>query len=143
MAKYFRSFFVWIPLQLFFPRSLQVPGGFPFVGGWSIGFALLFNLLAAHAVRFKLTWKRSGILILHSGLIVMMLGELVTGLFAVEAHMIIPEGWSANYVERNDTEELVFVTQAKNDPKLEDVVSIPASRLRKTGVISDSKLPVD
>src|SRR5258708_27156396 len=48
MAKYFRSFFVWIPLQLFFPRSLHVSGGFPFLGGWSIGFALLFNLLAAH-----------------------------------------------------------------------------------------------
>src|SRR5262245_2627746 len=28
--KYFRSYFVWIPFQIFFPRSMQIGGGFPF-----------------------------------------------------------------------------------------------------------------
>ena len=61
----------------------------PFPGGWLIGFAMLFNLLAAHAVRFKLAWNRTGILLIHAGIIVMMFGELITGLFAVEGQMII------------------------------------------------------
>src|SRR5262249_49664635 len=64
---YFRSLLVWIPFKIFFPvaylQKHPVPGAFPFPGGWLIGGALLVNLLAAHLVRFKLSWKRSGILI--------------------------------------------------------------------------------
>ena len=60
VARYFRWFYVWIPFQIFYPRSITVPGGFPFLGGYVLGGALLVNLLAAHAVRLKLTWKRLG-----------------------------------------------------------------------------------
>src|SRR5437867_1684076 len=93
LTKYFRTGIAWIPLQALVrfgqvfmgvsPQA-QVSGSFPFPGGWLIGGVLLVNLLAAHAVRFKLTWKRSGILIIHAGIVLMILGELVTGLFAVE-----------------------------------------------------------
>src|SRR5690242_6059318 len=31
---YFCALYVWIPLQIFFPRSLHVPGAFPYPGGW-------------------------------------------------------------------------------------------------------------
>ena len=43
---YFRSFFVWIPLQLFvrfgqvfffLPKTLTVGGSFPFPAGWTLG----------------------------------------------------------------------------------------------------------
>src|SRR5262249_43938654 len=109
---YFRTPYVWIPVQIFFPRTWHVPGGFPFPGGWLLGGLLLANLLAAHLVRFKLTWKRSGVLILHAGLVVMMLGELVTGLFAVEGNMTILErGWS-NYVETREKTELALIDRS-------------------------------
>ena len=55
-----------------------MPGSFPFPGGWLLGSVLLVNLLAAHAIRFKLSWKRSGILLLHAGIILMMIGEFIT-----------------------------------------------------------------
>ena len=108
VKMYFRSFYVWIPTQIFFPRTLHIPHwlGLPFPGGWTIGGLLLVNVLAAHLTRFKLTWKRSGILILHAGVIVLMLGELCTGLFAVEGNMTIPSGGSANYVDHNESMEL-------------------------------------
>src|SRR5262245_49852063 len=89
LTKYFRTGIAWIPFQalvrfgqvfLGVSPNAQVSGSFPFPGGWLIGGVLLVNLLAAHAVRFKLTWKRSGILMIHSGLVLMMLGELITGL---------------------------------------------------------------
>ena len=97
-APIFRSFFVWIPFQIFVPRTIAVGGGFPFPGGWLLGTLLLVNLLAAHALRFKLSAKRSGIILLHAGLIVLMVSELVTGLFAIEGSMIIYENGTSNYV---------------------------------------------
>src|SRR6185369_2062467 len=56
VLKYFRSIIVLIPLKVVFFRALDVPGTLPFPGGWTLGFLLLVNLLAAHAMRFRLTW---------------------------------------------------------------------------------------
>ena len=52
----------------------------------------LLNLLAAHAIRFRLTWSRAGIIMIHAGIIIMMLGEVITGVYAVEGQMIIRVG---------------------------------------------------
>jgi hypothetical protein len=139
--EYFRTAMVWIPLQIFFPRDLHVAGAFPFPGGWLIGGLLLVNLLAAHAVRFRLSWKRSGILLLHAGIVVMMLSELVTGLFAVEGRMTIEQGGSSNFVEQSDKMELAIID--RSDPKTDDVVAIPGNFLKKEGLIEDSELPFD
>jgi hypothetical protein len=141
VKDYFRSFYVWVPLQLFFPRSLHIPGSFPFPGGWLLGSLLLANLLAAHATRFKVSWKRSGILLLHAGIIVMLVSELVTGLFAVEGNMTIVAGGEANYVEHNHASELAVIDPS--DPKKDDVVVIPGSILRKGGMIRHESLPFD
>jgi len=142
--KYFRWFYVWIPVQIFFPRTLQIPHwlGVWFPGGWTIGGLLLINVLAAHATRFKLSWRRSGILILHAGVIVLMLGELCTGLFAVEGNMTIPNGGSANYVDHNDYMELAVVDPT--DAKSDDVVTVvPDGMLKKGGMIRNDLLPFD
>jgi hypothetical protein len=150
LHKYFRAWLAWIPVQalvrfgqVFFgvSKTTQVPWVFPFPGGWLLGALLLVNLLAAHAVRFKLSWKRSGILILHAGLVILMVSELITGLFAVESRMAIEANHSKNYVEDHQEVELVFVTPA--DPQTDDVVAIPGSLLRKGGVIRNDDLPVD
>ena len=57
---YFRSFFVWVPLEVFFTPTHHANRwlGFPYPGGWLLGAVLLVNLLAAHIVRFKISWKR-------------------------------------------------------------------------------------
>jgi hypothetical protein len=150
LHKYFRAWLAWIPLQalvrfgqVFFgvSRTAQLSGSFPFPGGWLLGSVLLANLLAAHAVRFKLSWKRSGILILHAGLIILMVSELITGLFAVENRMSIEENHSKNYVEDYHAAELAFIDGS--DPKTDDVVVIPASLLRKGGLIQHDDLPFD
>src|SRR5216683_4119842 len=138
LTRYFRTGIAWIPFQalvrfgqvfLGVSPQAQVAGSFPFPGGWLIGGILLVNLLAAHAVRFKLTWKRTGILMIHSGLVLMMLGELLTGLFAIEGKMPIPENWTVNFVEDHRTLELAVLRHL--DDKTDDVVAIPESMLRK------------
>jgi hypothetical protein len=148
--EYFRSAYVWVPFQLFvrfgqvffgISRSAHLPGSFPFPGGWLLGGLLLANLLAAHAVRFKMTWKRSGILVIHAGLIILMLSELITGLFAIEGNMTIEQNGSSNFIEEHRTTELAIVDPS--DPKTDAVVVIPDRFLKKGGLVQHDELPVD
>jgi len=138
---YFRTGLVWVPWQIFFPTSVAVSGSFPFPGGWLLGGLMLVNLLAAHAVRFTVSWKRSGILMIHAGLIVLMLSELVTGLAAVEGHMMIREGQVSNFVEVHHRWELAVV--GNPDPLTDDTVVVPDRLLRPGEVIRDDALPCD
>src|SRR5262245_20936958 len=96
VSDYFWSYVAWVRFQLLvqfgqvflgFPKTWRVPGAFPLPGGKLLGGLLLVNLLAAHLVRFKVSWKRSGILMIHAGLIILLLGEAVTREAAVEGNM--------------------------------------------------------
>jgi hypothetical protein len=111
----------------------------PFPGGWLIGTAMLINLLAAHAIRFKLSWNRSGILLTHAGIIVMMLGELITGIYANEGQMIIPVGKTANTVIDARSSELAIIRTI--DPKTDNVVSIPSRLMRTGSTVDQEKVP--
>ena len=150
VGQYFRCFVAWVPFQVFIrfgqvffgvDKKLVVPGSFPFPGGYIVGSALLINLLSAHLVRFKLSWKRSGILLIHGGLILMLLGELYRMELAVEGNMTIREGESANYLQHRDVNELALITAT--DDNNDDVVVIPASRLRAGTTVSHALLPFD
>jgi len=129
--KYFRTFFVFwklgeIPLPVF-------PGGY-FIGG-----LLLVNLLAAHAYRFKLSWRKTGILLTHAGLILLLLGELLTGLWQEEYQMRLEEGQPRNYSESYRDNELAITDVT--DPKFDDVVAIPEKLLGAGGAVQHPKLP--
>jgi ResB-like family len=146
---YFRSFYVWIPFQVFVrvgqvffavPTHWSVRGGIPFPGGWTIGAALLINLFAAHIVRFKFSWRRSGILILHSGIALLLIGELITGVFAVESQMIIGQGETVNFTQRAHELEL---TITDSDASGDEVVAVPLSLLRKGGTVRNDALPFE
>jgi hypothetical protein len=148
--SYFRSMIAYIPLKvlLFYTvDEARLPAiTIPYPGGWLLGGLLLANVVAAHIVRFKLNWRRSGVLILHAGLILMMLGELITGLYAIEGHMSIRIGESSNFVEHNDRPELAFVKKVDNEK--EEVVALPARVMREAlkrgdGLVQHPDLPVD
>ncbi len=150
LSKYFRTGLAWIPFQalvrfgqvfLGVSPSTQLSGSFPFPGGWLIGGVFLVNLLAAHAVRFKLTWKRTPILVLHSGLVILMVNEFVTGVFAVEGRMTIPANATVNFVEDHRATELAIIDHSK--PTSDDVVVIPGSFLRNGALIQHEVLPFD
>jgi hypothetical protein len=151
LKDYFRSAIAWVPWQVFVrfgqvffgvdPKA-HVEGHFPFPGGWLLGGALLVNLVAAHLVRFRISWKHSGILILHTGVVVMMVSELVTGLFANEGRMTIDQDHSTNYVEDFHLVEL-SVIERHSDPKSDKVVVVPGRLLRPDKLIQDGQLPFD
>lgn len=151
--RYFRSWVVMVPAQLFvqlgqvflgLPPTSKVNLSFPFPGGMTLGILLLVNILAAHATRFRLTWKRAGVLIVHAGLIVLFVGEAILWVADdVEARMTMAQGETVNFVEMNRKVELAF-TDASN-PKTDNVVVVPGEMLRKHvgKVIQNPELPVD
>lgn len=108
--------------------------GFPFPvfpGGYFIGALLLLNLVAAHAKRFAFTWKKAGIQLVHFGLILLLLGELFTGLFQEEYQMRLDEGQTKNYSESWRVNELAIVDTTS---PTEDIVTvIPEKRLARAG----------
>jgi ABC-type transport system involved in cytochrome c biogenesis permease subunit len=152
--QYFWSWAVWVDLQLlvqfgqiFFglPQGASVGGlSLPFPGGKLLGFAMFANLLAAHATRLKLTWKRSGVFVLHAGLLLLFAGEFVTREFQVEQQMVIPEGQSVNYTVDTRNYELAF---ARPDGDADRVTVVPAARLRRALArgerIKHPELPAD
>jgi hypothetical protein len=141
LRTYFRSFFVWIPFAVFFPRNWEVPGGLPFPGGYLLGAVLMVNLAMAHAARFQVSRRKSGILLIHVGLVLLVVGELVTGMFAEESRMSIDEGQTVQFAE--DTREVELAIVDISDPEHDRVVTIPQARLRNEAFIQDRELPFD
>jgi len=70
-------------LQMFAPVHWNLTGSFPFPGGNAIGLALLANLLAAHAVRFKVAASGQRLV---AGLAVIAVGVVATAL-AIQSGM--------------------------------------------------------
>ncbi|MBX9582801.1 MAG: cytochrome c biogenesis protein CcsA [Gemmataceae bacterium] len=121
--------------------TASVPGWFPFIGGKLLAFLLAGNLLAAHLVRFKLTWKRAPVITLHAGLLLLFAGEYVTREYSVEQRMEIPEGGSASYAYDARNCELAFVD--RTDPASDRVVVVPGKLLAAGGRITHPDLPAD
>ena len=144
--KYFHSLFCWINfstllLQRAEPGKKLVAGGFPMLGGYAIGLMLLINLLAAHSVRFSLTWKRSGIILIHFGLILLLVGEAITSVFQVESRMPLAIGDAANWTTDIRSYELAITDPGNRDH--DKVTSIRPALLKQGQAIHDARLPFD
>lgn len=122
-GKFFRSWIAWwdvLPGEKAF--SIPIPGG------TLLGSLLLLNLLAAHGARFKLSWNKAGMIVIHSGIVLLLLGELFTGLLGREAQMVIGEGEIVNYSTFPREVELVVIRPEADG--LETVTAIPQGRLK-------------
>jgi hypothetical protein len=131
--KYFSSFFVWWE---------PVDGGFRlpvWPGGYLIGTVLLVNLIAAHIQRFELSKRKFGIFIIHGGLIILLVGQLLSQVWQVESYMAIEEGASKNYSESGRTSELAILDVT--DPDTDLVVAISQDNLETGKEISHASLP--
>ena len=100
----------------------------PMPGGYLLGGMLLINLLAAHFTRFKMSWMKCGIFLIHSGLILLLISELMTDILAVESQMPVDEGGTSNYSQGFRENELVFID--RSHPEHDSVHTIPASLLK-------------
>jgi hypothetical protein len=132
-ARYFKSFFVyWGPTG----SSWKLP---VFPGGYFVGTFLLLNLLAAHAKRFQFTRKKFGILLVHLGIVLLIVGQLLTDLLSRESHMRLHENSPKNFTEDPMRYELAIINAS--DPQFDDVVVIPESLLRAKAPLVLPKIP--
>ena len=132
-AKYFHSLFVLWKIP---NTEIPVP---VFPGGYLLGSFLLINLVAAHVYRFRLAWKKSGILLTHTGLILLLLGEFASGLLQEEYKMSFAEGETKNYSESYQNNEVAIIDAT--DAKFDDVVAVPESLLKAGRPVQVPQLP--
>ena len=131
--RWFRSFFIWWGPA---GASWRIP---VFPGGYLVGVVLLANLLAAHIKRFQFTQKKFGIHLTHLGIILLLIGQLVTDMRAQESHLSLREGETKNYSESHREHELVFATDV--DDGKEKVIAVPESWVREKREVTYSQLP--
>ena len=131
--EFFRSFLIyWGPKG----ADWKIP---VFPGGYLIGGLLLINLIAAHYSRFGFRKDKFGIIITHLGLILLLMGQLATDMLSTESSLHLRNGEAKNYSESDRLTELAVI--GKVDPRTDQVVAIPDSRLAGGSVIRTPELP--
>ena len=111
----------------------------PMPGGYLIGPLLILNLLTAHFQRFRPNWKKSGIALIHTGVVLLLVGQLVSHLVQEDSYMWLNEGGSSNFLESFHEDELVIID--RTDQHMDAVVSIPTSLLKRPDNLRHPKLP--
>jgi len=97
--------------------------------------------LPFYALLFVLHGKRGGVIMIHLGLIMLLVGEGITSGMQRERQMQIDEGSYANFVQDTRTVELAVVDNTAADHN--EHVVIPASLLAKKGTVKDTRLPFE
>jgi hypothetical protein len=103
-------------------------------GGYLIGTLLLVNLVVAHIYRFQLTPKKTGIMLAHAGVILLLVGQLATDMLARELQMNFVEGETRNYADSTSDYELIFVSGT-------EVTAIPTRLLQPGDKLKIDSLP--
>jgi hypothetical protein len=131
--EFFRSFFVyWTPDG----SGLHIP---IFPGGYFIGTVLLINLFVAHFRYYQPGKRKIGILLIHLGVVLLLLGQMLTDFLSRESVMHLRIGDTKNYTEADRAFELAVVDTT--DPDSDKVVAIPCSLLVRRGEVGDPEMP--
>ena len=140
LAEYFESFFgIWHYPKDFWGGNVIHDIPLPIPGGYLLGGLLILNLTAAYIVRFQWSLKKTGIQLIHLGIILLLIGQLVTQAIQEESRMQINKGEKSNFIERFHGVELVLRNVTK--PDVEEVVTIPQELLKPGQILYDPALP--
>ena len=111
---------------------------------WRVFFRLGRGTLAG-LILFVGCWllykQRAGMVLLHAGILLLLIGEFFTALFAVEATMTIREGEKATYFDRSQQFELAITDTS--GAQMDRVTTIPRSLLKPGKTLSVAALPFD
>ncbi|MEM7386508.1 MAG: cytochrome c biogenesis protein ResB [Verrucomicrobiota bacterium] len=132
LEKYFKSFIaIWQ-----YPE--QWPNGeslgwihLPMLGGYGLSSLLIVNLFIAHFRYYKKGVKKLGIAMLHIGIVLLLIGQLITDSLQEEFNMRIDEGGQANFLSSFDERELVIIDTSGEET--DKVISVPVDVIAKPG----------
>jgi hypothetical protein len=111
--KYFHSFVV---VQALGPLAILLPGAYAVMA------LLLVNIVLGVLLRMRKGWAQAGMLMVHGGVVVLLLGAFVSFHYAVNGSMTIREGETAQAFTSEDGWELVV-----EGPAAESQLTIPGS----------------
>jgi len=129
---YMRSWFYWMDLG-----SFRIP---IFPAGASVGLVLLVNLVAVQIKRLQFSWAKSGLWIVHAGLILLFVGEFVTAGYQTDAQLAIEQGETKSFIDVPREMELALVDAS--DPSFDDVYGIPERTLARGGTVAIPGTPL-
>ena len=122
----------------------QVPGtGFRvpvFPGGLTVGVVLLANLIVAQGRRLEASWRKSGLWLVHAGLILLFVGEFVSGARQVEMQLAVEEGQTVAFLE--SPRDLELAVTDVTDPARDEVHGISEALLAREKLIAVPGTPL-
>ena len=124
--KYFSNWLTWF-------GPIPVPGG---------RLTMLIMFLNMTALLFRHTlWKikKVGIIIVHLGAMLLLIGGGITAWFSFEGNMVLDEGTQSNFIVNSQQSELTFINTA--DPNFDDIISLPEKILSNGNIINPPSLP--
>jgi hypothetical protein len=131
--EFFRSFLVyWQPTG----TGFRIP---VFPGGYLIGTVLLINLLAGHLRYYQPGKRKIGIVLIHLGVILLLVGQMLTDVLSRESSLHLRIGETRNYSEADRAFELAVIDTTDKDT--DKVVAIPCSLLARQGEVSHPEMP--
>jgi hypothetical protein len=132
-TEFFRSFLIYWPLDGSPPHIPIFPGGY------LLGTVLLINLLAAHLRYYRPGTRKIGIVLIHLGVMLLLLGQFLTDWLSRESVLHLRIGETKNYTEAERAYELAVIDTT--DPKYDTVVAIPCSVLVRRGTVRQAQWP--
>ncbi len=130
---FFQSWFIFVPFGAY---SIPVfPGG--------LFWGILFSLSLISATVYKLKWsiRNSGLILIHLGLIILVLGSGLTTYLGRESQCMIEEGQTSFYSQDRRLLELAVIDTSQ--PSEDRVISIPESLLKPGNRIPLSQLGLE
>lgn len=102
----------------------------PLPGGYLLGPLLVVNLMCAHFRYFRPSWKKAGIVFIHAGIVLLLVGQLWTQVGQKEYFLWLAEGEESNFIESFHYDEFVIIETT--DPMVDRVYSWDADALRNS-----------
>lgn len=133
VSRTIRSFFVWWGPE---GAGWKIP---VFPGGALVGLVMLANLVGAQFLRLERSRRKAGIWVIHVGLVLLFIGEFVSGSLQVDSAMSLEEGQTKNYSEDYRLMELAVVDSS--GPDFDDQRLFPDSLVRGRRELSEPSLP--
>jgi len=93
----------------------------PLPAGYLLGPLLVINLTCAHFKYYRARWRKIGIAMIHGGLVLLLIGQLVAQLGQEDYFLWLSEGEQNNYIESFHDNELVVID--KTNPDFDQVIS--------------------
>ena len=127
--------------QRFFSCWISWFGPIPTPGGRTALFIMTTNLMFFMFKPGFWSLKKIGIITIHTGVLLLLLGGALTAWFSSEGNMVIQEGESSDFIVDLFSKELVIIDSESSS--YDDIISISENILNTKKLINSEVIPFD